>query len=702
MESLEIFIADIRFRLMALDALGWLDLILVTAVLLILILVLLRSRAAFLLRGGLLLVLLLLIGTLFLPLPTFDWMMRAAFLVILIAMPIALQPEIRRWLERAGRTTGLSRSMRETSVETLLPQLLRTVENLSTSYTGALIVLEGDDSLQEIINTGISVNGRVTAELLQTIFFDKTPLHDGAVIIQGEQVVAASCVLPLTGKELVSNRRLGTRHRAAVGMSEIGDAMVLVVSEETGRISVAQHGQLAQKLDSATLRQRILDFYRGKQNGHKQPTWAERLRLTWAKRPTIRQTPHWRSWLRAAGWLLVAMIMALALWTFVIEETNPTARPQFNNIPLRVTDLPPDTTIMSPLPENVAVTVRTTADLIPTLNNNSFQAYVSLADLGAGLHQPVVTIKTGSPFVEIVAVDPPVLDVELAAAKSITLPVTVKIKDANMLSAAYQTAGNPAVAPATVTVSGPEPLVDQVASVQTTLTLGNASATIQEQRPLRALDEMGKAVKGVTINPTEAQVTQIITRKQNAREVGVRAVIEGILPNGYWLSNLRATPNTVTLRGTPEILAEIGGFINTLPVDISQAEGNLTVETPLELPEGITAVDQNGKPVSLVAVIVEVMPRTGDLVVTRPINITNAPIDTELLFVPDQLDLLLSGPLPQLHAIEANPNLVQVYLDLATWKEDEQEMVPQVTAPDGIQIQLVPSTVLVSRVKEEE
>jgi diadenylate cyclase len=700
MESLEIFIADLRFRLMALDALGWLDLILVTAVLLILILVLLRSRAAFLLRGGLLLVLFSIIGTLFLPLPTFDWIMRAAFLIILIAMPIALQPEIRRWLERTGRTTGLSRSMRETSVENLLPQLLRAVENLSASHTGALIVLEGDDSLQEIVNTGIPVNGRVTAELMQTIFFDKTPLHDGAVIIQGEQVIAASCVLPLTGQKLTSNRRLGTRHRASVGLSEIFDAMTIVISEETGHISVAYRGHLIQNLDSATLRQRILDFYMGKQNGHKQITWFERLRLSFAKLPSLRQGANWRSWLRNAGWLLVAMLIALGLWTFVIEETNPTERPQFNNIPLRVEDLAPGTTIMSPLPENVAVTVRTTADMIPTLNTNSFQAFISLADLDAGLHQPSVNIVTGSPFVEIVSVDPPVLDVALAAAKSITLPVTVKIKDPNMLSAAYQTAGNPVASPASVTVNGPEPLVNQVASVQTTLTLGNASATIQEQRPLRALDEAGKEVKGITLDPGEVQVMQIITRKQNAREVGVRAVTEGVLPNGYWLSNLRATPNTVTLRGTPETLAEIGGFINTMPVDISQAEGNLSVETPLDLPDGITAVDQDGNPVSLVTVIVEVMPRTSDLVVTRPIEIINAPIDTELVLVPNKIDLLLSGPLPQLRAIEANPGLVQVILDLASWEQDKQEMVPQVTVPDGVQFQLVPNTILVSREKK--
>jgi YbbR domain-containing protein len=455
-----------------------------------------------------------------------------------------------------------------------------------------------------------------------------------------------------------------------------------------------------QNLDSAALRQRIHDFYMGKQNGHDQSTWSKRLRLVTAKLPSFKQRPNWQTWLRTVGWLIIAVLMTLALWTFVIEETNPTERPQFSNIPLHLENLEPGMTVMSPLPESVAVTVRTTADVRPTLNTNSFQAFVSLAGLEDGLYQPAVQIKTGSPFVEVVGIDPPVLDVELAASKSITLPVTVKINDPNMLSAAYQTAGSPIAAPSAIQVTGPQPLVNQVTTIQATLTLASASATIQEQRPLRALDENGKEVKGVTIDPGETQITQVITRKQNAREVGVRATTEGILPDGYWLSNLRATPNTVTLRGTPEKLAEIGGFINTLPVDISQAEGNLSVETPLDLPDGITAVDQNGKPVSLVTVIVEIMPRSGDLVVTRPINLINPPTDTELRLSQDKMDLLLSGPLPLLREIEANPDLVQLIMDLSAWEQDKQEMIPQVTAPDGVQIQLVPPTILVSRVQE--
>ncbi|MCZ7668318.1 MAG: hypothetical protein M5U34_14575 [Chloroflexi bacterium] len=112
-------------------------------------------------------------------------------------------------------------------------------------------------------------------------------------------------------------------------------------------------------------------------------------------------------------------------------------------------------------------------------------------------------------------------------------------------------------------------------------------------------------------------------------------------------------------------------------------------------------MDQNGSPVSLVNVMVEIMPRTGDLLVTRPVRLLNVRENLELRRSPEDIDLLLSGPLPLLREIEANPELVQVTLDASIWRQDKQEMTPQVVAPEGIQIQLVPETVLVSRVKKE-
>ncbi|KAA3664552.1 MAG: TIGR00159 family protein [Chloroflexi bacterium] len=701
LDSLEIFLLDTRFRLLALDGLGWLDLALVTAVFLALILFIRRSRAGFLLRGGLLMGILSLIITIFLPLPTFDWLVRGVFLLLLVAMPVVLQPELRRWLERVGRTTGLTRTIRQTAAESILPRLLRTVENLSASHTGAIIVLEGDVSLQKMVDTGIPINGRISAELLQTIFFNKTPLHDGAVIMQGEHLAAAGCVLPLTEQKLTSYRRLGTRHRAAVGVSEVSDALVIVVSEETGNISISFRGQLTQKLESAVLRQRILDFYEEKQNGTTSHTFWDTFKQSIASWRQNVTNIGWQSGLQSVAWLLVAAFVSLAVWTFVIEQTNPTERPQIDRIALRVENMPAGLTLMTKPPETVSVVVQTTSDVLPTLNNGSFQAVLSLQDLGAGLHQPQVQIKTGITPLRIISVNPPNLDLELAATTQVTMPVTVDITDPTNLSAAYQVVGVPTAIPNQVKISGPEPLVARVSKIHTSLALGNASATIREIRPLRALDENGQEVTGVTLEPAQTQITLIITRRQNAREVGIQPMTTGTLPDGYWLSSLRVTPTTVTLRGNAEELAQLGGFVDTLPVDISQTIGLQTIQVPLDLPPGVEAVDQAGTVMPVATVEVQAMPRSGDLVQTRTVTLFGQQVGVSYLANPAEIDLLLSGPLPVLWEIENNPDLVQVMIDVSKIRPGAaQELEVQIVLPNNVQAQLIPATIRVTLVEE--
>ncbi len=703
MESLEIFLIDTRFRLLALDGLGWLDLALVTAVFLTLILFIRRSRASFLLRGGLLIGVLSLIITIFLPLPTFDWLVRSAFLLLLIAMPVVLQPELRRWLERIGRTAGLTRTLRQTAVESVLPRLLRTVENLSATRTGAIIALEGDIELQKIIDTGIPINGRISAELLQTIFFDKTPLHDGAVVIQGDYLAAASCVLPLTEQKLSSYRRFGTRHRAAVGLSEVSDALAIVVSEETGHISVTHRGQLEQNITVPALRQKILDFYGGSENSSSSHSWRAALAqalTSWRQR---NGRISWRSSIHSLGWLIIAAFISLAVWTFVVEQTNPTERPQIDRIPLRVENIPAGLTLMTKPPETVSVMVQTTSDVLPTLDAGSFQAVISFADLEAGLHQAPVQIKTGASPLRIISVNPPVLDMELAATTQITLPVTIDVADPTNLSAAYQVVGVPTANPTQVSISGPEPLVAQVSQVQTSLTLGNAGATIREIRPLRAINKHGEEITGVTLEPAQTQITLIITRRQNAREVGVQPLTTGALPDGYWLSSLRVTPNTVTLRGSTEQVAELDGFITTLPVDVSQTIGLQTIQIPLDLPPGIEAVDQAGNVLSVATVEVQATPRSGDLVQTRAVNLFGQATGFAYTVTPAEVELLLSGPLPTLWEIENNPELVQVFVDVSTLPLGlERELEPQLVLPEGVEAQIIPSIIHVKLSEEEQ
>ena len=137
---------------------------------------------------------------------------------------------------------------------------MKAVEQMAQRKQGALIVFEGATGLGEVTDRGVLVNAEVTAELLTTIFFPNTALHDGAVVLRGERIIAASCVLPLTERELVDNQ-MGTRHRAALGMTEQSDALTVVVSEETGTISVARNGRIL-RIESGILRSILSDFYR--------------------------------------------------------------------------------------------------------------------------------------------------------------------------------------------------------------------------------------------------------------------------------------------------------------------------------------------------------------------------------------------------------------------------------------------------------
>jgi diadenylate cyclase len=195
-------------------------------------------------------------------LTAFNWLLRNSWPVILVAIPVIFQPELRRALERLGRTTPvLGRGGREAIAQQVIHEVILAVETLAREHTGALIVLEGETGLEEHIESGQRIDAKVSARLLSTIFFPGTPLHDGAVIIRGDRIVAAACVLPLTARELPDGT-LGTRHRAAVGITEQNDALAVAVSEETGIISLARSGRIARRLDAQRLRRVLQAFYK--------------------------------------------------------------------------------------------------------------------------------------------------------------------------------------------------------------------------------------------------------------------------------------------------------------------------------------------------------------------------------------------------------------------------------------------------------
>jgi diadenylate cyclase len=174
---------------------------------------------------------------------------------------VLFQPELRRGLEQIGRSRfknffNFEDEGYTIKVKSKIEEIIKAVVEMSRTFTGALIVIERETKIGDIINSGIQIDSNVTSELLINIFTPNTPLHDGAVVIRGDKIKAAACFLPLTENPNLS-KELGTRHRAALGISEVSDAIVVVASEESGKISVALNGGLTRNLNSDTLRKTL-------------------------------------------------------------------------------------------------------------------------------------------------------------------------------------------------------------------------------------------------------------------------------------------------------------------------------------------------------------------------------------------------------------------------------------------------------------
>ncbi len=218
-----------------------------------------NTKAWSLLKGVVLIMAFVLIAAIF-EMNTILWIVKNVFSIAVIAVIIVLQPELRKALEELGKKNifssvfnleGLTHESGLFSDKTI-SEITRACIDMGKVRTGALIVVKQEDNLADYERTGIEVDGVVTSQLLKNIFEKNTPLHDGAVIIEGDRVSAATCYLPLSGSTMLS-KELGTRHRAGVGMSEETDAMVIIVSEETGSISVAYKGNLSRNLNAESL-----------------------------------------------------------------------------------------------------------------------------------------------------------------------------------------------------------------------------------------------------------------------------------------------------------------------------------------------------------------------------------------------------------------------------------------------------------------
>lgn len=280
-ELINDLIANLAFIFQRMNWLSILDITLVTLMFFGILLLVRDTQAMTLLRGVLLLFVLVTLLSTIDSLPAFSTLMESTLPALIVAIPVIFAPEIRRALERLGRASvpRLADKERGKSQDTITA-VVTAATRLSSRQHGALIIMKRFDSLDDYIRTGVMMDARVTPELLLQVFYPNTPLHDGAAIISGVRLVAAACVMPLSASGVLTRspeRQMGLRHRAALGISEVSDAVAIVVSEETGSISVVHAGRMIRRLDADRLENILRAFYQPVETTNKLMRFFKRL-----------------------------------------------------------------------------------------------------------------------------------------------------------------------------------------------------------------------------------------------------------------------------------------------------------------------------------------------------------------------------------------------------------------------------------------
>ena len=283
-------IEQIAIYVSRMSGIRWTDIveIIILSFLIYHILVWIKNTKAWSLLKGILVIAVFILFAAYFEMNTILWIVNNLFSVAVTAVVVILQPELRRAVEELGRKNIISSIIPITVgrgpeggrfSDKTINEIVKACVEMGRARTGALIVMEKDESLTDYERTGIEIDGVVTSQLLINIFEHNTPLHDGAVIVRGDRVTSATCYLPLSDNMRLS-KELGTRHRAGVGISEVTDSLTIIVSEETGKISVAYRGDLERNVDSERLRARLSDLQnKSEEDSRKRIMWKGR----WSK-----------------------------------------------------------------------------------------------------------------------------------------------------------------------------------------------------------------------------------------------------------------------------------------------------------------------------------------------------------------------------------------------------------------------------------
>jgi len=384
----------------------------------------------------------------------------------------------------------------------------------------------------------------------------------------------------------------------------------------------------------------------------------------------------------------MALLFAAIIWGVATVEENPSREGYFfDTLPIEITNRPDNLIVYQKTAERVRVKVRAPQISWDQLQPTFFRVVADLAHLEAGLHQVAVKVQVMDPRVNVFAVEPPEVGIRLEPVKARGFDVRSDVLDTAPLGYTFHP---PSLNQTQVTVSGPAVLVDQVAEASADVYLRGAKVPIERDVPVQARDVQGNLVSGLTISPTVVTVKVQVEQRVGYKDVSIKTMLKGAPAPGYWVSNIVVNPSTVTIVGSSDILAKIPGFVETVPIDVSNATADISKRAALALPEGVSVLDSEGAMVQ-----VSVTPLLGGQTVRRTISLQGLKRGQTATISPDSVEVILSGPLPSLQNLAAED--VQVIVDVAGLAVGVYQLKPRVpVVPSGLRLQnVVPDTVQV-------
>ena len=371
--------------------------------------------------------------------------------------------------------------------------------------------------------------------------------------------------------------------------------------------------------------------------------------------------------------LLTAVALAIAVWILAVTTTDPVEKRNYSRpVALEVTGLDPQLTITSELPEQISLTLSAPTSIWASelSNANVVRAYLDVSGLEAGNYTLPIDLQIDAQPVKVDNYSPK--EVEVRLEQLYTKDLSITLVQPSSPAVGYE-AGAPKLSSDTATVSGPSSQVEKVAEIRATLDISQAKEDIDTDLELQALDENGLVVDNVSISPEKVNVTMAISQRGGYRNVSVKVVTSGQIASGYRLTNISSNPLVVTVYSSdPETVNNLPGYIETQPLNLTDAQEDLQVSLPLAVPSGISVVGE-----STIKVTVSISPIQGSVTLTNlPVEIVDLLPDYDVTLSPDRVDVILSGPIPILDELTSSD--VRVLINLADYTEGLYQLEPLV------------------------